>query len=1031
MSISKYYKMDPDDITSVGLEQFPENAPALGTDADGNPINAGDSIYKVKVNSSDATADYLSDKLADTKDVAWDATSDNSELESTVIQLTGKGASLVIKHVQDVVGNELAHTVGPGITGFQYGRGCTPGYTYKLSEISGQKERIHTWIAQSSNGKMYRSYDNFQTGYLDTGLVDGAGSTIATNQYGAQCLAYVKLVDGSYVWAVFVGNSSGYFKCLDVPSSYNNDGSFVSGAWSWVDFVDSGLSYSGAPPYHNICHLTQATNGGVFVTSSSTSRIFYSEDLLTWTAVVVSTSGEIAGICTDHYGTYLGVHRDTGVIYRNNSELSGTFDETAWSPIASITVTDPSGVKTVTTNLPINGGTWWAGFGCAYGLWVCTVAKKGSTSDPVYAYSDDSINWYTYGGAADSLIAVWEMSTDGALWFGCPVGSATPLVYQLLVNSIPAKKRFIAEKGLMVVGDAFLQDLPDASILSTDENGKIIEKSLVTEVKAVLSDEHDVLFEESGSVLKNTVYQLTGVGAKLVPVTTDFDWQYDPTHVSTYNWGGRGIAAGRVYLDGIEVNVWGVQETSGYLRFSADFWKSSYLDDSLVTYIGGAQPNTIQTPSLHFIHLGGAYNCDAWVCGIYPSGSGVYVARHLPTNYNVNGTIKSTAWELITAGYLVADMASFGDVTCLNGDHGNLMRTVDWATFTTPLTVSGVIRGIAADRKGNWIAIRRDQSDIYYSADDGLTWTQPQIYVNDVAVSSLLSAIGSTLSITAGNGVFLVLGVNGYAYSEDGLHWTSVPVSLSFACVGFDGVRFFATNASTLEGSNEPKIWQLLVDQIAALRHLVAEDGMTVDKELYLPNLPSATVLGTDEIGRVVEKTIDLTSHGKFMPTMDPAVAAAVMIPSLVGTRNEICVVAIPRIDMKINSTTKFSCAITQGGTGTIILTLRDSNFNLIASSLPITDPTGNALLTADLDQLENPTTHSPVTEYELSAGVVYYLGINYSINGAAYLGVVASQTMNVTPISSKKFDNLSSAPDTLSGGSETLMRPYVAVTSE
>lgn len=655
MSISKYYKMDPDDATSVRLEQFPQSASALGIDADGNPIDAGDSIYKVKVNSSDATADYLANKLSDTLDVTWDAKSDNSALESTVIQLTGKGASLVIKHVPDAVGTELVHTVGPSISGFQYGRGCTPGYTYKLSEISGQKERIHTWIAQSSNGKMYRSYDNFQTGHLDTGLVDGAGSTIASNQYGAQCLAYVKLVDGSYVWVVFVGNSSGYFKCPDVPSSYNNDGSFVSGAWSWVDFVDSGLSFPGAPPYHNICHLAQATNGGVFVTSSFTSRIFYSEDLLTWTAVAVSSSGEIAGICTDNYGTYLGVQRNTGVIYRNNSELSGTFDETAWSPITSITVTDPSGVKTVTTNLPVNGGTWWAGFGCAYGLWVCTVAKKGSSSDPVYAYSDDSINWYTYGGASDALISVWEMSTDGALWFGCPVGSASPLVYQLLVNSIPAKKRFIAEKGLMVVGDAFVQDLPSADVLGTDENGKLVAKSIV----------------------------------------------------------------------------------------------------------------------------------------------------------------------------------------------------------------------------------------------------------------------GSTL------------------------------------------------HASTMSIAN----------------------------------------------------------------------ATTSLMPSLVGERNEICVAFTVPSKLTVKSGTEFSCAMMLGGGGTIILTLRDANFNLIAKGQEYSDPdTIPQVLTTVLNYLANPITHDPVASFDLLPGVVYYLGINHSINGVLYIGTAASQNMNLHPFSAWKFDNIPMvdlAPDVLSGGSETLIRPYIAVTSE
>ena len=1033
MNISKYYKMEPGDPTSVRLEKFPSNATALKTDADGNILDAGDDAYKVKVNADDATAGFLSDKLSDTLDIEFNATADNSQLESTIFQLTGKGAALASRNIAGV-----AHPEGPGISGFKYGRSCTPGYAYKLNETTNTKTKIHIWIAQSSNGTLFRSYDNFKSATQDLSLVNYDNTHVAkisTSTYGAQCLAYITLPSGDNAWVNFIGSQEGYYVLNDIPANYNDDGSIVSANWVWVDVP-------GIPQW--IGHATRITSGGIFATSSFTAGIYYTPDLVTWTKVESrGGANEVAGISSDSYGTYLAVERNSGILIRNNSELTGTFDPAAWNDITSadgFTVTTPDGITVSAEHLPVTSGylgTWWAGLGCAYGLWVCTVARKEATSDPVYAYSDNGINWITYGGTEeDQLITVWDMGSDGAFWFGCPVGTSTPLVYQLLVNSIPARKRFVAEKGIMIVGDAFLQDTPNAKIVGTDENGKIVEHDLDQEVldivENLLADEHDVIFEQDGSVLKNTVYQLTGVGAKLVPTVTDFDWQYDPTHVSTNNWGGRGISPGRVYIDGIETTVWGVQETSGYLRFSYDLWKSSYLDSSLVTYIGGAQPNSIQTPSLHFVHLGGAYNCDAWVCGIYPSGNGVYYAPHIPGNYNVDGTLKSTAWGLITAGRLVADMASFGGTTCLNGDHGYLMRTTDWSTFTDVLTApSGVIRGVATDRKGTWIAVRRDECDIYYSSDDGLTWSQPQIYVNDIAVSSLWSAIGATFSITAGNGIFLVLGLNGYAYSDDGLRWYSFPTSLSFACVGFDGVRFFAINASTLASSNTPKIWQLLVDQIAALRHVVAEDGMTVDKELYLPQLPSVDVLGTDEIGRVVAKTVDFTSHGKYMPTMDPASAVSVMIPGLVGTRNEICVVLIPRIDMKVNGSTIFTCAITQGGTGTIILTLRDYNYNMIATSHPITDPSGNALLSANLNELENPSTHATITEFELLSGHVYYLGINYSVNGAAYLGVVANQNMNVTPISSKKFDNLTSAPDTLSGGSETLLRPYIAITSE
>ena len=131
---------------------------------------------------------------------------------------------------------------------------------------------------------------------------------------------------------------------------------------------------------------------------------------------------------------------------------------------------------------------------------------------------------------------------------------------------------------------------------------------------------------------------------------------------------------------------------------------------------------------------------------------------------------------------------------------------------------------------------------------------------------------------------------------------------------------------------------------------------------------------------------------------------------------------------MKITSASEFATAMTQGATGTLIMTLRDVNYNLIAVSNALTNPTGSALLTASMNAIKDPITHGALTEYTLTAGTVYYLGLNYSMNGAGFIGVIASQTMNITPIVAKKFDNLSSAPDTLSGGSETTMRFYIRI---
>lgn len=169
---------------------------------------------------------------------------------------------------------------------------------------------------------------------------------------------------------------------------------------------------------------------------------------------------------------------------------------------------------------------------------------------------------------------------------------------------------------------------------------------------------------------------------------------------------------------------------------------------------------------------------------------------------------------------------------------------------------------------------------------------------------------------------------------------------------------------------------------------------------------------------------------GGFFPTMDIASATDRVIPYLNGTRSELLVLAAPRVGYKITQgiTTQFGIAILQGGTGSIILTIRDVNMNLIAESYTLTDPTSNVLQQIACGAVFDPATGLPLATYQLAAGTPYYIGVNYSVNGAAYWGVVASETTNIQPVPAIRFDNLTNVPATLvvGNGSESLMRPYI-----
>lgn len=196
----------------------------------------------------------------------------------------------------------------------------------------------------------------------------------------------------------------------------------------------------------------------------------------------------LSGLGSDHYGTYNVIDRDTGRIYTNTSEYNtGTFSVNSWT-LLDIYVRNSDKDNYPTAKVDRLGSTfgiitgdpytWWSSIQSAYGLWVATVALKQAPNDPLYAYSDDGIHWTKYtdgiGTGTGSTIAVWDSQSDGMNWYVTNMFQPKPLIFELLVDSIPAHKRLVAEKGLGVSGDAFLVDLPNAGVLGTDVNGKLI-----------------------------------------------------------------------------------------------------------------------------------------------------------------------------------------------------------------------------------------------------------------------------------------------------------------------------------------------------------------------------------------------------------------------------------------------------------------------------------------------------------------------------------------------------------------------------
>jgi len=355
------------------------------------------------------------------------------------------------------------------------------------------------------------------------------------------------------------------------------------------------------------------------------------------------------------------------------------------------------------------------------------------------------------------------------------------------------------------------------------------------------------------------VKQLSGVGSSLLRVPTDFEWA---GWVSGFGSdGGRGISPGYAWFGepGSQTHrrVWGANDAWANIYWTTDNWASSVHDTSL-TGIVGPSANGRRPPCMKYAVVDGV---ASWVVTEDDSAGSWRYAEDIAANYNANGTLKPAAWQFgAAAPHLIADIGQGLVATCVVGNHEYITRTLDWVTWTDVYTGSNVIGGIDTDGYGNWVAVERDTGVVIFSDDDGLTWTNPTTYTRaseDAPYVSAASVI-PTGAVVHANGVWLLLGAASYAYSEDGINWTTQASALgSFYGVGFDGVRIYATNPD--DGDDPAVIYQLLASSIPAHRQIVHEKGFVSNGPDWLPYMPGATAIGTDPMGRKVRRDVTIS----------------------------------------------------------------------------------------------------------------------------------------------------------------------------
>ena len=376
-----------------------------------------------------------------------------------------------------------------------------------------------------------------------------------------------------------------------------------------------------------------------------------------------------------------------------------------------------------------------------------------------------------------------------------------------------------------------------------------------------MADATDVQFTPKSGALDSIVYQLTGIGARLLPVKTDFEWA---GWADGYLYGGRGISPGYAWIGEVgsqeHVRVWRANDAGAHMYQTSDNWATTVHDTSAVALLIGTRP-----PCLKYATV---YGVASWILTSNTTGDWWY-AQDIAANYNADGSLKVAAWVHSTnvAPHQIADISESSGVFCLIGNHGYITKTTDLTAFLDVYSGSGVIGGIDNDRTGKLIAVGRDTGAIIMSLDNGDTWTLPAVYIRDDEEGEYVTPSIERMAagcVAFGNGIWLITSSSGteYFWSEDGIHWTAGQNPMgTFYGVASDGVRFYATNPYKVGTGAQQVVYRLLVSEIPAHRHFVAEEGVTLAKDVWIPSIPSAGILGTDENARVVGRTVTVSTE--------------------------------------------------------------------------------------------------------------------------------------------------------------------------
>lgn len=394
---------------------------------------------------------------------------------------------------------------------------------------------------------------------------------------------------------------------------------------------------------------------------------------------------------------------------------------------------------------------------------------------------------------------------------------------------------------------------------------------------AKMLDENDIQFDIDGEALRNTVFQLSGLGSKLRAVQgVDFDFEAGPFEGAMS--GGRGISFGRRFVAGVEVAAWVAQENRGTLHWTENVDESRWKETTEDAAFEAIHPSTQVNGwvGLAFVHVGGAINSWCWLFANADYARRIYYVIHEAASYNADGTINVAVIQYATYAsgegpIQIVDICQAGDdgLILLVGDDTTVGSTVDLVTFAAAMEADANVGGIGYDGYGVVQVVERDTGSLWRSDDSGATFAKvASFFLDGVEVAhlpseapfyldkwgSLLAQYGQWVGVNTG----YVAGRIGFVYSDDGVHWfSSADPATRFYSAASDGMRWFGTNGDYGTGS---PIFEMIVSVIPVKRRLSMEKGAVVAGPLILRDLPNAPLLGTDSLGGIRQAVVTTPS---------------------------------------------------------------------------------------------------------------------------------------------------------------------------